>query len=137
MAASPSASANDSIVLLHAVACFPSAHQSQIDAKRKQNTKKFGRLQLRIVDGLVNEVYTQNMPDKMEDPAMVKVRELFEESGMSLHALGKAMGYEDATARQSAFQFMKSSDPRISMLRRFAKAAKVSLNDLLSEHKKK
>ncbi len=67
---------------------------------------------------------------------MGKVRALFEKSGLSLHALGIAMGYDAETARQSAFQFMKSGDPRISMLRRFAKAMKVKLEDLIAENKK-
>jgi hypothetical protein len=31
------------------------------------------------------------------------------------------MGYDEDIARQSAFQFRKTGDPRISMLRRFAK----------------
>ena len=52
-----------------------------------------------------------------------------------LHALGVAMGYEESIARQSAFQFMKSGDPRISMLRRFAKAMDVPLADLIDEKK--
>lgn len=41
------------------------------------------------------------------------------------------MGYPPETARQSAFQFMKSGDPRISMLRRFAKAMEMDVKDLL------
>ncbi len=61
---------------------------------------------------------------------MVKVRALFERSGLSLHALGLAMGYDAKIARQSAFQFLKSSDPRVSMLQRFAKAVGVPLPDI-------
>lgn len=76
------------------------------------------------------------MTEKTEDTSMTKVRALFEQSGMSLHALGLAMGYDGDTARQSAFQFMKSGDPRISMLRRFAKAMEIPLSELLDENKK-
>jgi transcriptional regulator with XRE-family HTH domain len=75
------------------------------------------------------------MGDKIQDVSMDHVRAMFERSGMSLHALGIAMGYDAATARQSAFQFMKSHDPRISMLRRFAKALDVPLADLLDKKK--
>jgi len=66
---------------------------------------------------------------------MEHVRARFKESGMSLHALGLAMGYDAETARQSAFQFMKSGDPRISMLRRFAKAMGITVEELLAEKK--
>lgn len=45
------------------------------------------------------------------------------------------MGYDAEAARQSAFQFMKSGDPRISMLRPFAKAMEISLADLLDKKK--
>jgi hypothetical protein len=72
------------------------------------------------------------MPEKPETP-MEKVRALFEKSGASLHALGLAMGYDKETARQSAFQFLKSSDPRISMLQRFARAMSVPLADITGE----
>ena len=68
---------------------------------------------------------------------MAKVRALFEKSGLSLHALGIQMGYPDDLARQSAFQFLKSGDPRISSLRRFAKAIGIPLEDLTSEKRTK
>jgi transcriptional regulator with XRE-family HTH domain len=70
------------------------------------------------------------MAEKHEDPAMVKVRTLFEKSGMSLHDLGLKMGYTEGIARQSVFQFMKTGDPRISMLRRFADALGIPLEKL-------
>jgi hypothetical protein len=89
------------------------------------------------VEILVNEVYTSGMADKITDTSMDAVRKRFDASGMSLHALGLAMGYEASTARQSAFQFMKTGDPRISMLRRFAKAMGVPLEELVAEPKKK
>jgi transcriptional regulator with XRE-family HTH domain len=70
-----------------------------------------------------------------EDPSMEKVQALFKKSGLSMAALGVRMGYDEATARQSIFQFLKSGDPRISMLRKFAKAMGVPLAELLDEKK--
>jgi transcriptional regulator with XRE-family HTH domain len=75
------------------------------------------------------------MAEKHEDPVMRKVRAWFEASGLSLHELGLKMGYPPETARQSAWQFMKSGDPRISMLRRFAKAAGMHVEELIGEEK--
>ena len=66
-----------------------------------------------------------------DDPVMERVRAMFEASGKSLEQLGREMGYED-TARQSAWQFLrKTTDPRLSMLRRFAKAMGVDVRELL------
>ena len=75
------------------------------------------------------------MDEKREDSSMPTVKILFKKSGMTLHSLGIAMGYDEGKARQAAFQFMKSGDPRISMLRRFAKAMSVPLDELLVEKK--
>jgi transcriptional regulator with XRE-family HTH domain len=72
------------------------------------------------------------MSDKNEDSAMAKVRRYFEQSGLSLHDLGLRMGYEPEMARQSAWQFMKSADPRTSMLEKFAFAIGVPMNELLN-----
>jgi hypothetical protein len=66
---------------------------------------------------------------------MRKVRALFEKSGFSLHDLGLKMGYGPELARQSAFQFMKAGDPRISMLRRFAKAMGIPIEELVAKGK--
>jgi transcriptional regulator with XRE-family HTH domain len=66
-----------------------------------------------------------------DDPAMKRVRTMFKESGLTLHELGLKMGYEPEIARQGAFQFMKSHDPRISMLRRVAEALEIELKELL------
>lgn len=76
------------------------------------------------------------MAEKHEDPAMAKVKALFEQSGMTLHELGLKMGYTEETARQSAFQFMKTGDPRISMLRRFAEALGITVEELIVLRKK-
>ena len=75
------------------------------------------------------------MASKHEDSSAVKVKELFERSGLTLHELGIKMGYTPDIARQSAWQFLKSGDPRISMLRRFAIAAEVKLEELVAETK--
>lgn len=66
---------------------------------------------------------------------MTKVRDWFKESGLSLHDLGLKMGYDPETARQSAWQFMRSGDPRISMLRRFAVASGMPLEELVGVKK--
>jgi transcriptional regulator with XRE-family HTH domain len=65
--------------------------------------------------------------ERAEDPAMRKVRKLFEKSGMTQQELGEKMGYAPASARQAVSQFLKSGDPQIGMLRRFAKALDVPL----------
>lgn len=72
------------------------------------------------------------MPEKQEiNSEMEKVRDRFEQSGLSLHELGLKMGYPERTARKSAWQFMRTKDPRISMLRKFAKAMGMSVRSLL------
>ena len=66
-----------------------------------------------------------------EDPVMTKVRSSFETSGMTMQQLGEKMGYQPTSARQAVSQFLKSGDPQISMLRRYAKAIGVSVKSLL------
>jgi transcriptional regulator with XRE-family HTH domain len=83
----------------------------------------------------VNNAYTLGMTKKHEDPVMSKVRSLFDKSGLSLHDLGIKMECSPESARQSVWQFMKTSDPHISVLRRFARALDVPLADLLDEKK--
>jgi hypothetical protein len=73
------------------------------------------------------------MKIKHEDKSMERVHALFRAAKMSLHGLGLKMGYDAKTARQSAFQFMKSGDPRMSMLRKFAKAMGISVDELMDE----
>jgi hypothetical protein len=41
------------------------------------------------------------------------------------------MGHPPETARQSAWQFMRTNAPRVSMLKRFAKAMGVDAKDVL------
>ena len=76
------------------------------------------------------------MKEKHEDSSMERVHSLFKESELSLHDLGIKMGYPPENARQSAFQFMKAGDPRISMLRRFARAMGIPTEELISEKRK-
>jgi transcriptional regulator with XRE-family HTH domain len=71
-----------------------------------------------------------------DEPAMAKARAVFKASGLSLVDLGRRMGYPEETARQSAWQFMKTSDPRVSMLRKFAEAMGVRLDELTPKGKR-
>jgi transcriptional regulator with XRE-family HTH domain len=69
----------------------------------------------------------------MSDPVMRKAQKLFEKSGLSLEEVGKGMGYGPGVARRAAWQFLnKVPDPRLSSLRRFAKALGVPLKELVS-----
>src|SRR5438045_3877618 len=71
------------------------------------------------------------------DAAMLRARELFEKSGLTLDELGQKMGYEGDVARKSAWQFLnKTADPRVSTLRKFAAAIGVPVADLFSEGKR-
>jgi transcriptional regulator with XRE-family HTH domain len=66
------------------------------------------------------------------DQIMPTLRARFEASGLTLHDLGLKMGYPPDSARKSAWQFLeKTDDPRLSMLRRFAKAMGVDVKELL------
>lgn len=76
--------------------------------------------------------------DQPEDPAMTRVRAGFAASGMTLDELGLKMGYPAATARKSAWQFIRQTgDPRLSMLRRYAKAMGVTIEELVADGKRK
>lgn len=75
--------------------------------------------------------------DKADDPAMNCVRAIFADSGLSLVELGRRMGYADDTARQAAWQFMQTGDPRVSMLRKFADAMGMSVEDLTLKNRRK
>jgi transcriptional regulator with XRE-family HTH domain len=68
-----------------------------------------------------------------EDPIMQAVQKRFEASGLTLQVLGEKMGYEARLARQSAWQFLHTGDPQISMLRRFAEAMGIGLTRLLKD----
>ncbi len=67
----------------------------------------------------------------MSDPVIRKAAALFEKSGMTLDELGQKMGFEEGTARRAAWQFLnKVNDPRVSTLRKFAKAIGVKVSEL-------
>ena len=70
------------------------------------------------------------MPPKTIN-VMERAKSLFENSGLSLDELGQRMGYSGDTARKSAWQFLnKTTDPRLSMLCRFAEAINIPLVSL-------
>jgi hypothetical protein len=70
--------------------------------------------------------------DAEPDPVMLVVRERFAKSKLSLDELGLKMGYPKEHARKSAWQFIhRTNDPRMSMLRRFAKAVGASIKSLV------
>jgi transcriptional regulator with XRE-family HTH domain len=93
-------------------------------------------LQLLLTFG-VNGRYTSGMAKEgKSEPSMDRVRALFKESGLSLVELGRRMGYAEETARQAAWQFMKSHDPRLSMLRKFADAMGVQVEQLTPRGKR-
>jgi transcriptional regulator with XRE-family HTH domain len=73
------------------------------------------------------------MPKKSAmDPAMLRTRQAFKASELTLEQLGERMEYEAKMARISAWQFLnKTSDPRLSMLRRFAEAVGIPVDDLV------
>lgn len=65
---------------------------------------------------------------------MERVHARWEASGMTLDQLGQKMGYPAETARKSAWQFLqKTKDPRLSMLKRCAKAFDIQLTRLLKD----
>ncbi len=67
------------------------------------------------------------------DPAMLRARQLFTESGLTLDELGRRMGYEGDVARKGAWRFLnKTDDPRLSTLRRFAEAVGVRVDELVA-----
>lgn len=68
-----------------------------------------------------------------DDLSMTRVRAWVESNKLTLHEIGLRMGFDEGVARQSAFQFLKGNDPRISTLRRFAKAAGMTVEELVAE----
>jgi transcriptional regulator with XRE-family HTH domain len=63
---------------------------------------------------------------------MLRARAAFTASGLTLDELGDRMGYPEATRRKSAWQFLRQTrDPRLSMLRKFAKAVGVPVKELV------
>lgn len=71
------------------------------------------------------------------DPAMLRARQLFEASGLTLDELGQRMGYEGDVARKGAWRFLNmTADPRVSTLRKLADALGVNVADLFAGPKK-
>jgi transcriptional regulator with XRE-family HTH domain len=70
-------------------------------------------------------------PPKRSKSAMDRVREAFDASDLSMQELGEKMGYADTTARQAVSQFLKSDDPRVSMVQKFAKAVGKKASDFI------
>ncbi len=70
------------------------------------------------------------MAETGEDPVMKEVRKLFADSKKTYQEIGEGMGYGRDVARQSVFQFLKSENPRINMLRRFANALGIHISTL-------
>ena len=67
---------------------------------------------------------------------MAWVRKLWEAKraeGWTMQQLGERMGYPVASARKSVSQFLKSHDPHIGMLRRFANGLDIPVTDLFAD----
>jgi transcriptional regulator with XRE-family HTH domain len=77
------------------------------------------------------------MGKEASDPAMRRIANLFEKSGKTLDELGRAMGYDESIAKKSAWQFInRTNDPRLSMLRKFAQAMGIQVEELVADKKK-
>ena len=78
------------------------------------------------------------MSDKPTDPAILKARELFAESGRTLDDVGLAMGFNPEVARKSVWQLLnKIDDPKLSTLRKFAAAMGGEMSVFFPDDKKK
>jgi transcriptional regulator with XRE-family HTH domain len=78
------------------------------------------------------------MSDKPTDPAILKARELFAESGRTLDDVGLAMGLNPEVARKSVWQLLnKIDDPKLSTLRKFAAAIGAPMSVFFADEKKK
>jgi transcriptional regulator with XRE-family HTH domain len=69
--------------------------------------------------------------EKQTDSVMDAIRKRVANSGLTYQELGEKMGYAPTTARQAVSQFLKSGDPRVSMVRKFAAAVGISVQTLL------
>lgn len=67
-----------------------------------------------------------------EDPSMPRLRDWLEKSGLTLHELGVKMGYPESVARKAVWQLLRTADPRIGTLRKFADAAGIPLEELVA-----
>jgi len=68
-----------------------------------------------------------------DDPCMKRAREVFRKSKLTFAELGAKMGYRTSQS-QAAWNFLRMvHDPRLSVLRRFARAVGCKVTDLLEE----
>ena len=66
------------------------------------------------------------------DVVMDNIRNLFEQSGMTLNELGEGLGYDGPTAKKRAwFLLYRTSDPRISTVLAVAQSLDVKISDLV------
>ena len=66
------------------------------------------------------------------DGVMDNIRNLFEQSGMTLRELGEVLGYDGPTAKKRAwFLLYRTSDPRISTVLAVAQSLGVKFSDLV------
>ena len=64
-------------------------------------------------------------------PVMAKIRSIVTRSGLTQQEVGLRMGYPPESARQSVSQFLKGKNPTIGVVKRFADAMGVSVEELL------
>lgn len=77
------------------------------------------------------------MSKESADPAIVKARQRFDESGKTLEEVGLAMGFAPVVARKSVWQLLnKIDDPKLSTLRKFAAAIGVEMLEFFPPNKK-
>jgi transcriptional regulator with XRE-family HTH domain len=75
-------------------------------------------------------------PTDKDEPAMARVRAVWAQQkskGMTQEQLGVMMGYDQISARKSISQFLQGHDPRVSMIRRFAKALGVAISHIIRD----
>ncbi len=78
------------------------------------------------------------MTKAVTDPAILRMRELFQASGKTLEEVGVRMGFASAVARKSVWQLLnKVDDPKVSTLRKFADAIGADMSELFLQRKKR
>ena len=66
------------------------------------------------------------------DDVMQNIRQLFEQSEMTLNELGEGLGYNGPTAKKRAwFLLYRTSNPRISTVLAVAQSLGVKISDLV------
>ena len=64
-------------------------------------------------------------------PLLEKAKQAATDSGLTYQEIGERMGYPTASARQSVWQFLHSTQPSLEMLVKYANAIGVKARDLL------